>query len=464
MGKDIIPCILDNTPLPALLQSRKYFDFIDFTQGIQELETAFSNRKSELCFTHPSPSLSETNPLINRQDDWSAQICQGATIQDLDPRAIIKARTEYKKKYPEKLLQIDEWDDITFLNKAKVTKQGKITYTAIILLGKEESEHFISPSIAKITWLLKNENNEDKDYQHFGPPFLLNSESVCAKIRNLTYRYLPNNSLFPVEVTQYEQYLLRETLHNCIAHQNYELKGRINVVEKPEELIFTNVGTFIPGSVEKVVAMEIPPECYRNPFLVTAMANLNMVDIIGSGIRKMFILQSKRFFPLPDYDLTEANRVKVRIFGKILDENYTRLLIRYNLDMRTLIALDKVQKKIKLKPDELKLLKSKKFIEGRRPNYFVSAKIAQMTNQKATYTKYKAFDKQYYQNLIKQFITQHKEVTRKEIEQLLIDKLPDNLDTKQRKNKINNLLNEMSNKLGMIKNIGSRTVSRWVLL
>lgn len=104
-------------------------------------------------------------------------------------------------------------------------------------------------------------------YEHFGPPFLLKSDHVYAKIRNLTYRYLLDNSLFPTEIKQYEPYLIRETLHNCIAHQDYELQGRINVVERPDELLFTNMGSFLPGSVEKVISTDAPPERYRNAFL-----------------------------------------------------------------------------------------------------------------------------------------------------------------------------------------------------
>ena len=87
--------------------------------------------------------------------DWSAGICDEATINDLDPKAIQKARENYKGKFPEKTDDVDSWDDITFLNKAKVTVKGKITRTAIILLGRSESEHFIGPSMAKIRWILK---------------------------------------------------------------------------------------------------------------------------------------------------------------------------------------------------------------------------------------------------------------------------------------------------------------------
>lgn len=245
--------------------------------------------------------------------DWSAHICPNASLSDLDPDAIAKARKEYKKKNPSNAKEADEWNDTVFLNKAKITINGQITNAAIVLLGKPESEHFISPSVAQISWILKDEKNNNIDYEHFGPPFILNVEKVLSKIRNLNYRYLPNETLFPVEITKYDPWVIREALHNCIAHQDYELKGRISVVEKSDELIFDNLGSFIPGNIEAVIRQDSPPSVYRNPFLAHAMVNLNMIDTIGGGIKKMFKTQQERFFPLPDYDLTQTNRVVVKI-------------------------------------------------------------------------------------------------------------------------------------------------------
>jgi ATP-dependent DNA helicase RecG len=170
-------------------------------------------------------------------NDWSAGICEGAGINDLSSEALVRARSLYQKKNPALSNEINQWDDITFLNKVKLAIRGKITRAAIILFGKSESEHFISPAIAKISWILKDKDNVEKDYQHFSCPFILSVDKVYAKIRNLKYRYL-NGSLFPEEVDQYDPYIIREALHNCIAHQDYTLSGRINVVEREDGQFF----------------------------------------------------------------------------------------------------------------------------------------------------------------------------------------------------------------------------------
>lgn len=181
-----------------------------------------------------------------KQYDWSAQICENASLDNLDQAAIQKARSEFVNKFPHLTGEVNSWNDRTFLNKAKVTINDKITFTAILLLGKPESDYFISPAVAKISWILKDENNVEKDYEHFSPPLLLNVDRLLRKIRNLTYRYLPDGTLFPIEITQYDPWVIREALHNCIAHQDYELRGRIVIIENPDDLIFTNVGSFIP--------------------------------------------------------------------------------------------------------------------------------------------------------------------------------------------------------------------------
>ncbi len=378
------------------------------------------------------------------QQDWSAQICEQATIADLDSMAVPAARDEYKEKNPKLAKEVDTWDDITFLNKAKLCINGQITRTAIILLGKAESEHFISPSVAKITWIIKDDKGVEQDYQHFGPPFLLGVDKVFDKVRNLTYRYMQNQRLFPTEISQYDPWVMREALHNCIAHQDYTLCGRIVLVEEPGSLLMTNYGSFMPGSVEAVIRRDAPEARYRNRFLADAMVNLKMIDTIGSGIRRMFTEQRKRFFPLPDYDLSESNRVKVRIFGKVIDENYTRMLMsQTDLDLFDVIALDKVQKKIPLTEEEFQSLKAQKLVEGRRPNIYVSAHIAAVTGARAAYIRNRGFDKKHYKYLVVSFLEQYSQGKRKDFEDLLIKTMPDVFSEEQKRHQVQNLLQEM---------------------
>ncbi|WP_262966549.1 RNA-binding domain-containing protein [Methylobacter psychrophilus] len=397
-----------------------------------------------------------------RRVDWSAQVCEQATLSDLDPAAITKARTEYKTKFPSKKDQVTDWDDGTFLNKTKLTIHGAVTNAALLLLGLPESSSLLSPAVARITWLLKNERNEDQDYEHFEPPFILNVDKVLARIRNLTVRELPSGTLFPMEMSQYDPWVIREALHNCIAHQDYGLCGRIQVVETPHRLILTNLGGFLPGRVETVIEQDAPLEIYRNRFLAEAMVNLNMIDTQGGGIKRMFQAQRKRFFPLPDYDLSQPERVVLNLQGRILDERYTRLLMsRTDLDLSTIMLLDRVQKGQAISASDNKRLKAANLVEGRFPNLVVSAAIASVTGQKAKHISDRGFDNAYYRDLIVKIVSEHQPVSREDIDRLLLGKLPEVLSIDQKLTKIHNLLTSLSGKY--IVNKGTRQQSQWVL-
>lgn len=390
---------------------------------------------------------------VRIHEDWSAQIIPSASIEDLDENAIKKARIEFAKRNPKYKEEEPGWNNAKFLDKAKLTIKGKITRTVLILLGKEGSEHFLG-SFVKIRWNLKTVDNQDKDFEIFSPPFILAVNEVYKKIRNLKYRYLRDNTLFPDELLRYDPFNIREPLNNAIAHQDYTKGARINVVEfEDDHLVFSNYGAFLPKSVEEVVLNDSPEEIYRNPFLVEAMKNLDMIETQGGGIRKIFNFQRQRFFPLPEYDLSDG-KVKVSIAGKILDEDFARILIGIpDLKLEEIILLDKVQKKKILSEEEYRHLKKLGLVEGRRKNCFLSLKVVQPVDDEELKTQYirnKSFDDNHFRNLILEYLDKYKTTSRKTVEVLLYDKLSDVLNDAQKKKKVDNLLLSLRKK-GLIK-------------
>jgi ATP-dependent DNA helicase RecG len=149
--------------------------------------------------------------------------------------------------------------------------------------------------------------------------------------------------------------------------------------------------------------------------------------------------------------------------GKIIDRNYTQLLMdNATIPLNTVILLDRVQKKEPITDEDAKALKAEKLIEGRKPNYFVAAHIADAIGNRATYIKNKAFDDDHYIRLIEKFIKQFGSATRKDIDELLLNKLSDVLNETQKLSKIGNLLTTLRKK-NIIKNAGSFKKPIWVL-
>ena len=393
------------------------------------------------------------NESIDLVEDWSANIILNATINDLSQEAIAFAREEYKKKHSRIAHEVDEWSDEQFLDKAKLTIQGNITNTTLLLLGKDEASYLLSPLIPRMTWVLKDADNIELSYEHFGLPLLLSAKKIHDKIRNFKYRYMADDTLFPEEVDKYDNWILYEAFHNSIAHQDYELAGKINVVEFPDKLVISNLGTFLAGDIESVISKDVPPERYRNTFLCTAMVEINMIDTIGSGIKRIFSIQKKRLFPMPDYDI-DNGKVQVTIYGKILDERYTKLLsLDQELSLMDVIYLDRIVKKQYLDSKIISDLRSKRLIEGRKPNIHISLQVAKKTGQSAEYTKLKGIDDDFVRKMITDHLTRFTQAKRSDFEEILIDKLPDVLDIYQKKNKIKNNLQALK-KLGIIENQG----------
>lgn len=398
--------------------------------------------------------------------DWSKQILDNATIENLDKNAILLAKQKYKEKMnrPHIIEEIDNMTDEEFLTKMKLMINGKLTNAAMLLLGNEDYDYLFS-SVPEASWRLYDSKGEVKDYEIFKIPYITLSDRIFEKIRNLTYRYMPNQAtLFPTETKQYDMWLLRELMNNCIAHSDYTIGGRIYLNEYEDEIVLINPGTFLPGKIEVALQKNYNPPFYRNQLLAESMVKFNMIDTQSMGIRKVFRIQQEKYFPLPDYSFETQPRVKVTIYGKIIDENYTRVLFdNPDFDLETVFLIDRVQKHKIINKDATKYLRKLGVVEGKYPNLYISAKIAESIDEKAQYVKNKAFDDKYYRNLIVEYLNNFGKATKDDIRQLLIDKLPDVLNENQKENKIRNLLYSMRVN-GIIERDGNNNkTSKWQL-
>lgn len=399
--------------------------------------------------------------------DWSKEIVKEASVEDLDPVAVKKARELFSKRQSDrgKAQEIlSKLSDVEVLNKAGITIKGKITRTALLLLGKSESAYFFDGFIPRITWTLYNADNSVKAYEHFDMPMLLAVDKVYNKIRNEKYRYIAGRqTLFPDEVNQYEPELIKEIINNCIAHQDYRMRGKINVEEFEDKLVFINEGAFIPETIETALEPGYKPPYYRNVFLCNAMVNLYMIDTNSMGIPMMYQIQRDKCFPLPTYDLSIANRVRVTVYGKILDKNYTQLLhADTELNMRMVFLLDKVQKKEVISKESFKLLKRQGLVEGRYPNIFVSFKVADIVGQKAAYIRNRGLEDDICKQLIVKALEAMGEASKREIMEVLENALPEVLDEGQKSKKVSNLLQAMK-KEGLVAAEGKTRHAKWIL-
>ena len=426
--------------------------------------TTFMNKpyvRMDSHVTELTPYTHLMRDIYTSKVDWTAQIIEDATIEDLDTDAVRLAREGYKLRFPDYAEEMHLWSDEVFLDKANLTQDGQITRAAMLLVGKKEKAYKIK-HIAQMVWKCFQDGETFGDT--FTIPFIKSTSELLGCIRNYRFKIYPHNSLIPAEVWKYDTRSILEGLHNCIAHQDYVLDERIIVTEDKDKLTFENAGGFFEGDFEQYVTGTKTPKKYRNPFLMKAMVNVKMIDSQGYGIHNMFVRQKERYLPMPDYDGSSDDHVVMHMPGTVIDENYSLMLMSNNdISLTETVLLDQLQKGKMINDAAIDMLKKKRLVEGRRPNIYIAKSIAQSTDQKVEYSRHKGLNAKSCEAVLLESLRDHGKLTRQEIDKLLWEVLSDQLDEKQKKIKIGNLLTKLK-KGGLINNITRGNLSEWSLL
>ena len=411
--------------------------------------------------TDLTPYVDWMRQIYTSQIDWSAQIVEDATLEDLDPEAIMIARKGFKERFPQFSADVDNWADSVFLDRANLTQDGMITRTALLLVGKREKAHKLG-HIAQIVWKCYQDKETFGDI--FTIPFIKATTDVLGCIRNYRFKIYPHNSMIPAEVLKYDTRSILEGMHNCILHQDYVCNERILVIEDTDKLTFENAGGFYEGDYEEYITGQKTPKRYRNPFLAKAMDNVKMVDSKGYGIHNMFLRQKERYLPMPDYKGSNDSRVVMHLPGTVLDEKYSIMLLENsNINLTEAVLLDQVQKGILPNDNAIAMLRKKHLIEGRKPRLFVAKQLAQNTGTKVEYSKHKGLEVKSCESLLLSTLKEHGKLSRTEIDSLLWNVVSDQLDDKQKKSKIGNILTNLR-KRKLIENETVGNYSKWSLV
>lgn len=411
--------------------------------------------------TDLTPYVDWMRQIYTSQIDWSAQIVEDATLEDLDPEAIMIARKGFKERFPHFSADVDNWADSVFLDRANLTQDGMITRTALLLVGKREKAHKLG-HIAQIVWKCYQDKETFGDI--FTIPFIKATTDVLGCIRNYRFKIYPHNSMIPAEVLKYDTRSILEGMHNCILHQDYVCNERILVIEDNDKLTFENAGGFYEGDYEEYITGQKTPKRYRNPFLAKAMDNVKMVDSKGYGIHNMFLRQKERYLPMPDYEGSDDSRVVMHLPGTVLDEKYSIMLLENsNINLTEAVLLDQVQKGILPNDNAIAMLRKKHLIEGRKPRLFVAKQLAQNTGTKVENSKHKGLEVKSCESLLLTTLKEHGKLSRTEIDSLLWNVVSDQLDDKQKKSKIGNILTNLR-KRKLIENETVGNYSKWSLV
>lgn len=385
-------------------------------------------------------------------DDWTGNVVTGTDMRSLDIGAVRAARASFRERFPDRAEESQTWDDQTFLSKTGVLKRGRITVAALILLGKRDSEFL--PSTLCIRWRLLGPDGETMDSRTFQGPMLLASSQAVSMIRNWTCQIGTGDSRR--QVSAYRNSVLVEAVRNAVAHQDYVLGGTIDVIERERESVtVVSRGSFPQRPPESFISGPPQLKPVRNQFLVSAMAGLGIVPASGTGIRSMYLAQAARRFPMPDFDVSE-DRFSVRFPG-IRAGAYARVLdIRGDVDLRTMIDLDRIAKLRYVPERRLKALARRNLIEFMDGVPCIACGAGQ--------TVLSAFVEGTDEEAVMMLIERNGSVTRSDVCDVLAARDPKELTPEQIRVKSTNLLQTMRKKGLIEKAEGSTRSARYVLV
>ena len=390
--------------------------------------------------------------------DWSGETCDGATLDDLDPDALAAARRGFAARHPARAEAVAEWDDATFLKTSELLRRGAVTNAAVLLVGGSEAGSLLRPAaLSRISWILKDGDGKSLASEHLHPPLLFAADRMLEWIRNLTLMFLPNGTGAVMPVRQYDEWVLREVLHNAIAHQEYRRGGRIVITDFPDRVVVSNLDGFLPGDVETAIRRNAPAS-RRNPVLAQAMARLNLIETQGGGIRRMFETQQKRSFALPDYDLSQSDKVHVEIPGRIIEEDYNRTLFdRPDLPLEDVVLLDRVQKGLPIDDEARQRLSA----EGLISDFGSGLRVASASGTGGSASAASSRARQ--RNRLLALVRSRGPISRREIDRAMAAYLPGGLSEERQRVLTQNLIQELR-RSGRIVNRGSRKKPLWTVI
>lgn len=395
--------------------------------------------------------------------DWSSEICKGATIDHLDKFAVQKGKEGFKIRYFNLSREADSWDTLTFLQKAGFARGEDLFNSALLVFGSEESRYLINPSDFQIKWIILDNNGREKGFQTYSMPLISNFELIFNRLANLKYDYSQKLSVAPVTTLKYELRVLQEILINSVIHQDYNNSGIINVYEYPDKIEIINNGSFAPGSFKKLLEGCYFRKTNQNLSLIQGLFNINFINNLGGSIRNASEIYKLKKFPLPDISLIPGNIVKATVYGAVLNPNYTEKLISNpEMDLITVFLLDCVQKGILIEEEDANLLRKKNLVVGRYPDLQIASKTIHREEQPVFVAK-KVYTADEIKDLLIEYLQKKGEAGRQEIDNLLLDKYPKDLNEEKRRNKIKNLLYQLSRVENLIINDGSATKPVWKL-
>ncbi len=338
--------------------------------------------------------------IIQEQEpDFSEKICDGLLTSDLDNNAIAKMKEAYSEKQNNSIFLTQS--TIQTLSDLHLMKVGKLTYAALILLGKES---IIRKFLPQSAIFLEYRNDKGQitfdDRKFFYDPYFIAIDKVWGYI-NLRNGIVPvQQGPYIFDIPFFNQEVIREAINNAVAHRDYRRSSEVLIKLYPQAMDIINPGGFPIGvSLKNLLTVSSTP---RNRLLTDVLSKTGIVERSGQGIDKIFYQSITEAKGIPDYTYSDDFQVELRLSAIVKDKAFALFIKQLQKDrkdgeklsVKEILTLESIREgKSKSELDEgvVNKLLSENLIEKRGKTSGQQLRLSKVyysfTNKEADYTK-----------------------------------------------------------------------------
>jgi ATP-dependent DNA helicase RecG len=330
--------------------------------------------------------------IIQEQEpDFSAKVCEGISIADLDEAAIKKMKESYARKQNNPgFLQLSTDQVLTDL---KLLENSKLNYAALVLLAKKEVLHTKLPQ-SKTIWEFRNSEAQihHDSREVIDEPLFIAIDSIWKLINQptLNRKYPVQSGAYIFDLYDFNEEVIREAILNAIAHRDYTITSEAVVKQYPSKIMIINPGGFPKGvTIENILTVSSTP---RSRLMTEILEKTGLVERSGQGVDKIFSITLSEGKAEPDYKNSDMFQVSLILRTEIIDKAFHVFVNQYQnsekepkLGVEQIITLCKIRNGIfqNLKTEIISQLEKSGLIEkvsGHTNRYTLSQEYHALVN------------------------------------------------------------------------------------
>lgn len=348
--------------------------------------------------------------------DFSAEVCQAASLSDLDPDAVQRFRQRWIAKSGNQSLA--NLTDEQLLVDIEAAIHGKPTYAALVLFGTRRALGIhLGQAEVVFEYRSSDASGPAQDRKEYRQAFFSFYDELWTTINLRNDKQTYQEGLFVLDIRTFAERSVREAILNAVSHRSYQLGGSVFIRQYPRRLEVVSPGGFPTGiGLENVLDRQSP----RNRRIVDIFSRCGLVERSGQGVNLMFEECIREGKPVPDFAGTDQYQVAVTLHGTVQDPHFVRYLERIGKerlamftthDFLILNLLSRDQKIPEQYRGRLPYLLDLGVVERiARGKYILSRKFYDLAKKRGVYTRKRGLDRDTNKALLLKHIeNNHKE-------------------------------------------------------